>query len=237
VWTSLSLSSFTKSRDDQGNLDIAGFVDNGSGSITVNAVASDAQQDIRDSALLTAPLSSLAALLSVDEADIVNGTKTIMVRVSDIDSTVPRYLGAAIVLLDRDADLQSGAYGLGVGVTRTSPTAKIAPGVVTHVSNSSGANVDIAVEDPWGIGTLTCSTNSGINNIEATSSIYGLDDNGIPRNFGQIIGVQETASMTTVDTWGFCTYFEQSSGGAAGSLTAKWEMAAVDSMMCANKPS
>lgn len=236
-WTNLSLSSFTKNRDDRANLDGAGFVDNGSGNITINAVACDDIQDIRDSALLTAPLSSLATLLSVDEADIVNGTKMIMVRVSDIDSTVPRYLGAAVVLLDRDADLQGGVFGLGVGITRTSPTAKIAPGVVTHVTNSSGTNVEISTEDPWAVGTLTCSTNSGINNVEATSSIYGLDDNGIPRNFGQIIAVQSTASMNTIDTWGFCTYFEQSSGGAIGALTAKWEIAAVDSTMCAHKPS
>ena len=237
AWTNLSLSSFTKNRDDRGNLDTAGFVDNGLGNITVNAVACDDIQDIRDSAIVTAPLSTLATLLSVTEASIVDGTKMIMVRVSGINSTVPRYLAAAIVLLDRDADLQGGAFGLGVGVARTSPTAKIAPGIVTHVSNSSGANVEIAGEDPWVVGTLTCSVNDGNNNVEAANSIYGIDDNGIPRNFGQIVSVQATASMDVIDTWGFCTYFEQSSGGAIGILSAKWEIAAVDSTMCAHKPS
>lgn len=237
TWVNLSLSSFTKNRDDRGNLNGSGFVDSGSGVITMNAVAADDIQDLRDAAIMTAPLSSLATLLSVTEASIVDGTKMIMVRVSGINTTVPRYLAAGILLLDRDADLQGGAFGLGVGVARTSPTAKIAPSTVAHTSNASGTNVDLAVEDPWVVGTLTCSTNDAANNVEATSSIYGLDDNGVPRNLGQIIARQSTASMNVIDTWGICMYFEQSSGGAAGALTAKWEITAADSTMCAHKPS
>lgn len=222
-WVPLDVDWFDDARDINGNL--TGLItDDGAGRVTVPHASPGSIQDLRDAALLTAPLSVLAAALGTTTTAILDGSVTVVVRVSDPDVTGKNGVACAVCLLDTTAASAGAAYGVGVGITRLN--GKLGGGAVKEATNTNTNNLP-ADATQYVIGRLRCIEEGGTNKVDAQAAFYTVDDNGIPNEYDVVDFGQTNASMGVISHFGFCCYFEASSSEIAADHIATWELAAV----------
>lgn len=221
TWIPLALNSFDKSSDPSAILTGA-VSDGGGGAITWPMKAADEQfMDLRVAALHTMPIATLAGIVGVTEASIMDGSNVILVqmKVSAIEAKVQVFAGFG----DREADAQGAIDGFGSGLLSTNGT------TVTFAylnggtkGTPGGGNSDMAL-----VHTLTdfqLYDDATVNYIGASGAHF--DSNNASGRFAQGRYAASTSSgLDLVTTFLIGTIFLNNSGGTAGNCTCTFNVA------------
>ena len=214
TWIPIQLSSFDKSSDPSAILTGA-VSDGGNGAITWPMKAADEQfMDLRVAALHSMPLATLAGIVGVTAASILDGTNLILVqvKVSAIEAKVMVFAGFA----DREADDQGAVDGYASGLQSTDGTntsfgwvngsAKGAQGTASAMSLVHSLT-DLQLYD------------DGINKIGLSGAHFDSNDAGGRFAQGRY-AITFSSGLDAVTAFVIGTIFLNNSGGTAGNCTA-----------------
>lgn len=226
TWVKLQLSSFTAFRDSIPVLS-APATQAADGLITWPCNAPSDYSDLRECASHTMPIADLATIVGLSDATtLVNGSNVIHVRMT---CSGEKNMGVMAAYLDRPANNQASAYGVGVGCYRnTSGAAPKLIGAAITESTAVTGGAALLSRSPYATAVLQHPIVNSVNHYGGHIQVWEYDAPAYVQE-GGISYTREIGQPLDLVNFGIAAWSKAGGSGIAGEMTSMIEVAVQSS--------